>query len=146
MLRMNRTLAYASFHTKDALRSSTRIPNCWTCIVSRNHSQWVQSHVLRPSVSIRQRQLSPSVRLLSKQRVRKQIVLGYRQRLPLLLGESAPPPRRSKDEIRKEQSVQRRTTRVSTEQARLQQLQSKPAKDPKQKSEKSFKRGKLPRR
>jgi hypothetical protein len=134
---MNRTLAYASFHTKDALRASTRIPNCWTCIVSRNHSQWVQSHVLRPSVSIRQRQLGPSVRLLSKQR-RKQTVRGY--------GNRDPPARRPKDEIRREQGVQRRTTRVSTEQARLQQLQSKPAKDPKQKSEKSYKRGKVIRK
>lgn len=134
---MNRTLAYASFHTKDALRASTRISNCWTCIASRNHSQWVQSYVLRPSVSIRQRQLSPSVRLLSKQR-RKQTIRGY--------GNPDPPARRSKDGIRREQGVQRRTTRVSTEQARLQQLQSKPAKDPKQKSEKSYKRGKVLRK
>jgi hypothetical protein len=142
---MNRTLTYASLHTKDAFRSQTRISNCWSCTLTRSHSQWSQSLVLRLASPLRSRPNSPPVRLLSNQRARKQIVLGYRKGYPslskgypLLKGES-PPPLPRPIGVKPKEEHQRRKIQVAMEEARLKSRKyrkSKPLKDAEEKAEK----------
>jgi hypothetical protein len=132
---MNRTLAYASLHANDALRSKTGIYNCWSCTVTRSHSQWSQSLILRPAPPLRSRPNSPPVRLLSKQRARKQMILGYRNNYPLLKGESPRSLPLPAEGVRAEERYQRHIKQISTDEARLNARKSKSLKDDKEKAE-----------
>jgi hypothetical protein len=125
---MNRTLTYASLHAIDALRTSARSSVCWSCSVTGNSSLQVQYHVLRP-ISYHLHSFSTFTRCLSTKRAKQKtpyVSPKVKTKFPLLKGESPTPPRSSKEAIREEARKRWKTSRTSTERARLDAIASKP--------------------
>jgi hypothetical protein len=125
---MNRTLTYASLHARDALQTSARSPVCWSCSVTGNSFLQVQYHVLWP-ISRHPRAFSTSTRCLSTKRAKQKtpyVSPKIKTKFPLLKSELPTPPRRSKEAIREEARQRWKTSRTSTERARLDAIASKP--------------------
>lgn len=120
---MNRTLTYASLHTREALRSNIRSSICWSCSVTQNHSERIQHRIVQPL------QYAPvgSARYLSTKQTRKERYISKKIQkvFPPLENERPSEVPRSRDWIRAQEKEKERTLRVTTEQARLQTIAEK---------------------
>ena len=143
---MNRTIIYASRHAKDALRPGIRLPSCLSCVVTRNHSQRGQYHLLRRLPVEAPSSASTSIRLLSTKRTKKskgpKLLSPKKERFkqyPLLEGEQQPAFSRPFNKIQiehGEQQEQRYKERITIEQQRISFIQDKPQR-PKSESDSS---------